>query len=462
MPEGNPVTVDHATWLSSDRAIPARLVRPLLRFTRVEVTSGVIMLAAAALAIAWANAPFGDSYERFWTTPFEVSVGGFVVTESLRGVINDGLMALFFFVVGLEIKREIAIGYLRDRRTAALPALAALGGMLVPALLYLAVANGGEVGRGWGIPMATDIAFSLGVLALLGARVPIGAKLFLLTLAIVDDLGAIAVIAVFYTDELAVGFLAAAVAGIGVIALAQRWRIRSMAFYWPAGIVVWFLLLESGVHPTLAAVALGLLAPARALYPTEEYHVRATRILDRLAAERAHPDLDHRTEYDALILSKVARESVSPLRRLEEAIHPWSSFVIIPIFALANAGVRFEGIDLGAALTHPVTQGVAVGLLLGKATGITLFAWMAVRLGWGRLPGDVGWAHVVGLGTIAGIGFTVSLLVTSLAFVTGELADHAKIGVFAASAVAGALGYLILRTAGSRHRRARATGNGQR
>lgn len=425
-------------------------MRPLIRFSRIEVTSGVIMLIAAALALAWANAPFGDSYERFWTTPFELTVGSFVIAETLRGVVNDGLMALFFFVVGLEIKREAVLGELRDPKTAMLPIMAAVGGMVVPAVIYLSFASGGDTGRGWGIPMATDIAFSLGVLALLGALLPMGAKLFLLTLAIVDDLGAIAVIAIWYTDELAPWFLVAGIAGMGVVAVAQHARIRSMAFYWTVGLVVWFLFLESGVHATIAAAALGLLTPARSFYTNREYHDRASRILGRVDASEAIPDHSDAIDHDALMVAAVARESVSPLRRLEEAIHPWTSFVIIPLFALANAGVRLNGVDLGSAVTHPVTMGVAVGLVVGKAVGITVFSWLAVRLGIGRLPKQVRWVQIVGLAAIAGVGFTVSLLVTTLAFGTGELADLAKIGIFGGSLTAGIIGYTILRVSARR------------
>jgi Na+:H+ antiporter, NhaA family len=428
-------------------------MRPLMRFTRVEVTSGIVMLIAAAAALAWANAPFGDTYERFWTTPIEVSVGTFTVTETLRTFVNDGLMALFFFVVGMEIKREMAIGDLRDPKTAALPAMAAIGGMAVPALIYLSIAGNGETTRGWGIPMATDIAFSLGVLALLGTLIPVGVKLFLLTLAIVDDLGAIAVIAVWYTDELAVGFLLAGIGGIALIAAAAHARIRSMAFYWPLGITVWFFFLESGVHATVAAVLIGFLTPARSLYSNRDYHERASRILGRVDASEAIPDRDDAIDHDALVLASVARESVSPVRRLQEAIHPWSSFIVIPVFALANAGVRFDGAALSDAVSHPVTLGVGLGLLIGKAVGITAFTALAIRLGWGRLPRQVTWAHIAGVATIAGIGFTVSLLVTDLAFGTGVIADQAKIGIFIGSLAAGTVGYTILRVAGRRPHR---------
>jgi len=438
---------EHITWIHSDRPIPARFVRPLLRFTRIESAGGIALLAAAAAALIWANLPFGGSYERFWETPVNLTIGSFHLDESIRIVVNDALMVLFFFVVGLEIKRELVAGDLRDPKTAALPAIAALGGMIFPALIYVAfTASGGEGVHGWGIPMATDIAFAVGVVSLLGTRVPIGGKLFLLALAIADDIGAITVIAVFYTETLALGYLAAALGGLGLMYLAQRVHVRSLVFYVPLGIAVWFLLFESGVHATLAGVAIALVTPATAMYEDSQYHDRATRLLARYDFDAVAPQAAERIDFDALALSAVARESVAPLDRVEDALHPWSSFVIVPIFALANAGVRFAGVDLVAAITHPIALGVAVGLLAGKIVGITAFTWLAVRLGLGTLPRGISWRHVIGLAAVAGIGFTVSLFVAGLAFDTIELADRAKTGIFAGSAVAGIIGFIVLRS----------------
>jgi NhaA family Na+:H+ antiporter len=437
---------EHVTWVASDRWIPARFVRPVLKFTHLEASSGVVLLIAAAVALVWANAPFGETYEEFWHTHIDISVGGFHLEESLRHLVNDGLMAIFFFVVGMEIKRELVAGDLRDPKAAALPVIAALGGMVVPALVYLSFTAGtGEAAQGWGIPMATDIAFSIGVVALLGARVPIGGKLFLLALAIVDDIGAIAVIAVFYTDELLFSYLGAAIGGLVVVWVAQRVGIRSLAFYVPVAFTTWFFLLESGVHATLAGVALGMLTPARSMYTDREYHDRATRILDRYDFDAAAPRGPERVDHDALEVATIARESVSPLNRVEDALHPWSSFVIVPIFALANAGIRFEGIDVLEAATSPVSLGVTLGLLLGKTVGISLFAWLAVKLRLGVLPRLTTWRHVGGLAAIAGIGFTVSLFVTGLAFDDPGITDRAKIGIFIGSGAAGLLGYLMLR-----------------
>ncbi len=411
----------------------------------MESAGGIVLLVAAVIALVWANAPFGETYEEFWEIHIDLQIGGFHFEESLRHFVNDGLMAIFFFVVGLEIKRELVIGDLRDPKAAALPVIAALGGMIVPAVLYLVIVGDGDATRGWGIPMATDIAFSVGILSLMGRRAPVGAKLFLLAVAIADDIGAIAVIAIFYTEDLLMGWLGAAIAGLVVIAFASRIGIRSMVFYGIAGFATWFFLLESGVHATLAGVALGFLTPALAMYSDSEYHDRTQRIVDRQEFDSAAPRSEERVNQDALEVSAIARESVPPLRRLEVALHPWSSFLVVPIFALANAGVSFAGVDILEAATHPVSLGVAVGLVVGKTFGISLFAFAAVRLGLGKLPRLTTWGHIVGVAAVAGIGFTVSLFVTGLAFTEGLLADRAKIGIFIGSTLAGVLGWLILR-----------------
>ncbi len=439
----------HQTWINSDRRVPTRFVRPFVRFTEISASSGIVLLAAAVVALFWANGPFGETYQTFWDTHVELSIGAFHFNESLKHVVNDGLMAIFFFVVGLEIKRELVVGDLKDRNQAALPAIAALGGMVVPALIFISfvAGTGGEATRGWGIPMATDIAFSIGVISLLGARVSTGAKLFLLALAIADDIGAIAVIAIFYTDDLSIGFLAAAIGALWLVYIAQRVGIRATGFYWVIGIVVWFLVFESGVHATLAGVALGFLTPVNAWYSDDEYFQRARWILDRYDMESATPQQRERVDSSALTLASVARESVAPLDRLETALHPWSAFVVIPIFALANAGVRVVDMDFLAAATSPVALGVGLGLLVGKIAGITLATWIAVVTGVGKLPKRTTWRDMFGLAALAGIGFTVSLFITELAFSTETLIDEAKIGIFIGSGLAGIVGYTFLRMA---------------
>ncbi len=439
----------HQTWVNSDRSVPVRFVRPFVRFTEIAASSGIVLLVAAVVALIWANGPFGDSYDRFWHTHFELSIGGLHFSESLKHVVNDGLMAIFFFVVGLEIKRELVVGDLKDRKHAALPAIAALGGMIVPALIFVAfvAGTGGEATRGWGIPMATDIAFSIGVISLLGSRVSAGAKLFLLALAIADDIGAIAVIAIFYTTDLSLGYLAAAIGGLGLVYVAQRVGIRALGFYWVLGIGVWFLVFESGVHATLAGVALGLLTPVGAWYSDAEYFQRSRWILNRYDLESATPRARERVDSSALTLAAVARESVSPLDRLERSLHPWSAFAVVPIFALANAGVRVVDVDFVAVASSAVSLGVGVGLVVGKLAGISLFTWIAVRTGIGKLPKRTGWRDIFGLAAIAGIGFTVSLFITELAFESEILVSQAKIGIFIGSGLAGVIGYSILRSA---------------
>lgn len=434
------------TWVDSDRFVPRRFVRPALAFTDTEAASGIVLMVAAIVALIWANMPGGESYATFWDTHLAFSLGPIHLEETLREVINDGFMAIFFFVVGLEIKRELVSGELKDRRAAALPAIAALGGMVVPAAVYVLFVAGSEGVHGWGIPMATDIAFSVGVVALLGRRVPVGAKLFLLALAIADDIGAILVIATFYTSDLSFSYLAGGLVGLAIIYGANRAGVRAVSFYVSMAVVTWFFFLESGVHATLAGVAIGLLTPANPLIGSKQFDQLARRIID------TYPD-DDGTEFsrdkvneEALALAKLATESVSPLKRLEDSLHLWSSFAIVPVFALANAGIRFEGVSIGEAITHPVALGVAFGLVFGKTIGISAATWLAVKSGIGKLPSHTQWSHVVGVAMLAGIGFTVALFVAGLAFPEhAELADRAKVGIFAGSIVSGVLGYLVLR-----------------
>lgn len=443
----------HHTWIHSDRKIPKGFVRPIMRFTQLEAASGSVLLGAAVIALIWANAPFGETYKEFWETHLQIELGGFHFEATLKHLVNDALMAIFFFVVGLEIKRELVVGELREPKKAALPAIAALGGMIVPALIYVlfVAGEGGEATRGWAIPMATDIAFSVGVVSLLGRRVSTGAKLFLLALAIADDIGAIMVIAIFYTTGLSMFWLGLGLLGLLGVYLAQRAGIRSMLFYWVTGIAIWFFIFESGVHATLAGVALGLLTPVFPLYSEDEYQRHTSWILGRFEMNRSAPNHRERLDYDAMQMVAVASESVAPLDRLEHQLTPWSSFVVVPLFALANAGVRFADFENGItdALTSPVTLGVGFGLLVGKLLGISVATWIAVRLGVGKLPTRTGWTQIVGLAGLAGIGFTVSMFVTELAFDTAALADSAKVGIFIGSGMAGILGTVLLRRGGS-------------
>ncbi|MET0627508.1 MAG: Na+/H+ antiporter NhaA [Acidimicrobiia bacterium] len=407
-----------------------RLLHPLRDFLRTEAAGGIVLVVATAAALVWANAAPG-SYDDVWSTVFTVGTADHHLALTLREWVNDALMAIFFFVVGLEIKRELVEGELHDPRKAALPAIAAFGGMLVPALVYLAFNAGGAGADGWGIPMATDIAMAVGVLSLLGSRVPSPLKLFLLALAIVDDIGAIIVIALFYSHGFdgtaavaAVGFLLAIV-GIRLLG------VRSLLPYLLLGIGMWIAVQDSGVHATIAGVVLGLLAPTRPFRQPDM--IDADQLADVATVETAH---------ETVVL---ARESVSVVEWLEHLLHPWTSYVIVPVFALANAGVVLSSDSVDAAIASPITHGIVVGLVVGKLVGITTFAWIATRLRVASLPEGTRFAQIVGVAALGGIGFTVSLFVSELAFGTaGTLTDDAKIGILAASITAAGLGAVLL------------------
>jgi len=424
------------SFLSSDRAIARLIARPLRTFLHTEAAGGIVLLAATVVALVLANSPFADVFEGFWRTELRIAVGAFELTEDLRHFVNDALMTLFFFVVGLEIKREIVLGELNDRRKAALPAVAALGGMVVPASLYLLFNAGGAGAAGWGIPMATDIAFAVGVLALLGSRAPSGLKVFLLSLAIVDDIGAILVIALFYSDGFQLGWLLVAAGLLVLVVCLRALKTSWTPIYVLVGAAVWFATFESGIHATIAGVALGLLTPARPSDPRGFRDVyRDTGLLSN------QPDAE-----SLRAVSLQASEVVSVAERLEYLLHPWTSYVVIPLFALANAGVRLSLGTLGDAIGSSVVLGIASGLVVGKIVGISGAAWLAVRLNLGRLPEGVSWRVLVGGAAVAGIGFTVSLFIAGLAFDDPQLISEAKIGVLLFSVIAGTIGAVLLIT----------------
>jgi NhaA family Na+:H+ antiporter len=409
--------------------------RPLRAFLSTEAAGGVVLLAAAVIALVWANSPWSGAYESLWETELGVSVGSLDLSMDLHHWVNDGLMTLFFLVVGFEIKRELVVGELNDMRKAALPALAAVGGMVVPATVYLLFNLGGAT-EGWGIPMATDIAFAVGVLSLLGSRAPAGLKLFVLSLAIVDDIGAILVIAVFYSAGLQTDWLLVAVAGCLIVAGLKRSGVLWVPLYAVIGVGVWFATLESGVHATIAGVVLGLLAPARPSDPDGFDDVAEGASL--LSAE---PDAQ---SVHALTLQ--AKEVVSPADRLIHLLHPWTSFVVIPTFALANAGVRLTGEELRSALASRVTIGIVAGLVIGKILGVVGTSWLSLRMGAGVLPTGMTTRSLVGGGAAAGIGFTVALFIAALAFPGGELLAQAKVGVLLGSLISAVIAVVVLRS----------------
>ncbi|MDP9070269.1 MAG: Na+/H+ antiporter NhaA [Actinomycetota bacterium] len=419
-------------WLGPHRPFVQRMAQPVVDFLHIEAAGGVLLLGATVIALAWANSPWSSSYDALWGTEVGLRWGGFELREDLRHWVNDALMVLFFFVVGLEIKGEFVNGELRERRRAALPIAAAAGGMIVPAAVYLALNPNGPGTRGWGIPVATDIAFALGVVSVL--RVPQPLKVFLLALAIVDDIGAILVIAVFYTSELSLGWLALAMGFFAVVGLLRWLRVWYVPLYVLVGLAVWLATFESGIHATIAGVALGLLTPARPLVSGRDAeHLLQHRGGDGGAGE-------------ARQTAFVVRESVPLVERLQDLLHPWTSYVVIPLFALANAGVTLGADIIADALGSTITAGVALGLLLGKPLGIVAAAWLAIRLGLGSLPSGSSWRQVAGVGAIAGIGFTMSLFIAALAFAEGsEPFEQAKIGIFTGSLAAAAVGFLVLR-----------------
>jgi NhaA family Na+:H+ antiporter len=413
-----------------------RLVGPIQRFLHVEAASGVVLLLCTIVALILANSRFGDGYLGIWKTQVGFRLGSFEMFHSLKHWINDGLMAIFFFVVGLEVKRELVLGELREFRRAALPIAAALGGMIVPAAVYFALQTGDAGARGWGIPMATDIAFVVGCMAILGPRIPPILRVVLLSLAIVDDIGAILVIAIGYTEGLSAGALVLGFAGIGVVFVLQRLGVRSFGVYTVVGALVWLAFHESGVHATIAGVILGLMTPARSFVSQNVF----ARLLRR-ADEVVHGDWEaepHRAE-KLRAFQWAARETVSPLEYLETGLHPLVGFVIMPVFALANAGVLFEPADFGS----PIAVAVMAGLVIGKPVGIMLFSWAAVRLGLKSLPQGLGWRTLFGGACLAGIGFTMALFISELAL-DGDALDAAKVGVLGASAISAVLGMSIL------------------
>jgi Na+:H+ antiporter, NhaA family len=409
--------------------------RPLESFLRIEAASGVLLLVIAAIALIWSNSRWADSYEALWHTPIGLRVGSFAFERPLEWVVNDGLMVIFFFVVGLEIRREIHHGELSEWRRAALPAAAALGGMIVPALLYVAFAGGPATRAGWAVPMATDIAFAVGILTVLGRRVPPALRVLLLALAVIDDLGAIVVIALFYSTGISATGLVVALAGLLAILLMQRLGLRSKLLYVLPGLVVWGGVYAAGIHPTIAGVILGLLTPIRAWLGPDGFMEGIRMELEHLSAASS-AELSSESLGETLKHVDVARrEAMSPAESLISTLHPWVAFVIMPIFALANAGVSLGG-DRSGGAGSTVVVAVAIGLVIGKPIGVLLACWAALKARVALLPVGLGPRHLVILGLVAGIGFTMSLFIAKLAFADPALLAAAKIGILAASASA--------------------------
>ncbi|APR76623.1 Na+/H+ antiporter NhaA type [Minicystis rosea] len=435
-PSSLPPSAPPEAWPAA-RRVAGALARPLSRFLQIQAASGIVLLASAVVALVWANSPWRHLYEQLWHTPITVGIGPWISAQPLHFFINDGLMVVFFFVVGLEIRREIHEGELSDRRRAALPVAAAVGGMIAPALIYTAVNHGTPAQRGWGVPMATDIAFAVGVLALLGKRVPAAVRVLLLALAIIDDLGAIIVIALFYSSGFSFSGLAFAALGVLAVIVMRGFGVRRAVAYVPPGIVVWAGILMTGVHPTIAGVLLGLLTPVEPWFGAHGFVAAAEAAIADLRRTEARRHDDHELLDPLARVDEARREAVAPVVQIEAALHPWVAYGIMPLFALANAGVDLHGIDLRAPATTGIAAGVVAGLVVGKPIGILAASFLAERMGIAARPRGVTWRGVALVGLVAGIGFTMAIFIAGLAFPDPAALGAAKIAILAASAIVG-------------------------
>lgn len=421
-------------------------MKPINKFIKNESTGGIVLFISAVVAIVWANSPWADAYHHLWEYTFTIGFENFGMTQTLHHWINDGLMAMFFFVIGLELKREIMGGELSNPRNAILPLVAAVGGMVVPALIYVAFNHESPELNGWGIPMATDIAFALGVLALLGKRIPLSLKIFITALAIADDLGAVLVIAFFYTSDISFLNLGIGAGFIALLAGANFIGIRKPLFYGIIGICgVWLAFFMSGVHATIAGVLAALTIPARAKVDEIDFTQKLKSYTNEFIAIPPNNVslLEPQQLYVIEKIKTLTKEADTPLQRLENGLHGIVAFIVMPLFALANAGITLHASSFNNI--HPVAIGTLLGLFVGKFFGVVGFSWLMVRAKLASLPADLQWRHIVGAGFLAGVGFTMSLFVANLAFEDAEFINQAKLGILAASLISGVLGYLVLR-----------------
>ena len=435
--------------MQSDRdSLKDRNLRPWQRFVQQEALGGIVLFVAAAVAMLLANSPLREAFHGFWQMPAGLHWGDWSLQKPLLVWVNDLLMAVFFLVIGLEIKRELLAGELSSMRQAMLPLLGAIGGMLLPAAIYFCLNSSGTGARGWGIPMATDIAFALGILILAGRRVPSSLRVFLLALAIFDDLGAILVIAIFYSHEMNLAMLCVA-AGVWAVMLAMNaLGVRRLGLYGALGLVLWYFMLKSGVHATIAGVLTAIAVPATSRLRTSAFVDVARNLVNELAdSGKRLKGMMLNERQDGLIraLESEAEQYGTPLQRLENAIHPWAAFVVMPVFALANAGIAISSSEISA-----VAMGVFWGLVVGKPVGILLFCWIGVRLRLAVLPAAVTWSMMLSIGLLAGVGFTMSLFISGLAFPGLALDSQAKLGIVAGSATSGIAGFLALRASTKR------------
>ncbi len=422
------------------------IIKPFHEFAKIEASGGLLLLASALIALILANSIFAEQYFAIWHSTFSINLGPLSLSMPVEAWINEGLMALFFLVVGLEIKREFLVGELSSPKKALLPIVAAVGGMMIPAIIYTAFNLGNPGASGWGIPMATDIAFTVGVLTLLGKRIPTPLKAFIVALAIVDDIGAVLVIALFYTTGVSVSSLGAAAIILLALFFANRLKVRSTLVYAILGILLWFAFLKSGVHATVAGVLLAFLIPSKPDIDMEDFHSNAQGILNRLDESDKKADVLSNREHQGSILSMevLTTHAETPMQRMERFLHPWVTFMIVPLFALANAGIPLG--KFSTAVTSSVSLGVIFGLIIGKQIGITLFTWIAVKTNLSIMPREVSWRQIYGVSWLAGIGFTMSIFITNLSLASPALVVQSKMGILVASVICGVVGYLILRT----------------
>ncbi len=439
-------TVVNCIRLQSNKTPIEKIIAPVSRFIHLEYTSGIILLISVIVAIIWANSGWHDLYHHIWEINFSVGFDNHVLNHPLHIWINDGLMAIFFFVIGLELKREFMDGELSSFRKAVLPMSAALGGMIVPALIYFAINKGSDADHGWGIPMATDIAFALALLSMAGKHIPPSVKVFLSALAVADDLGAVLVIAFFYTSGVDFAALGVAAIFLAVLIAGNMLGVRSSIFYLLIGIGVWIGFLLSGVHATIAGVLVAFTIPAVTRIDELVYSSNLRILTHEFEQEIPSNSTlttpqQHRTIQHVKDLSLAAE---TPLQKIEHALHPWVAFGIMPLFALANSGIVI-GADILTAVINPVSIGVTAGLIVGKFAGILFFTWLMVRTGVGALPQGANWRHITGVALLGGIGFTMSLFISGLAFKNPDFVEQAKYGILIASVIAGILGTLVLR-----------------
>ena len=438
----------HKYMTSSRQVVADQIFKPFQRFFRKEATSSILLIAATIMALIWINSRIGETYHSFWHTEVSFAFGPFHISKTLVHWINDGFMSLFFFTVGLEIKREILVGELATPKKALLPVIAALGGMIVPGLIYAILNVGSTTINGWGVPVATDIAFALGAVAVFGRRLPVGLRIFLAAFAIADDLGAVVIIAIFYTKEIVWSYLIISLFLIVGLAIANFLWIRWTLVYAILGLAVWFFVLGSGIHPTIAGVIVSLFVPARGRYDTDNFLQNVKKITEKFECEEQSCgysillNQDHMHAVQALELA--CHDVETPLQRLMHALHPWVAFLILPFFAMGNTGLTFHNIVFSEMVSNTVIMGIVFGLVFGKPIGIMLFSYLSVKTGIASLPQEVRWSHIFGGAMLGGIGFTMSLFLADISFSDPQILNYARIAILTGSVLSAAMGMSYL------------------